>query len=304
MNERITPTMVSSTVLHNLDAAFAKLNHSSEELSSGKTIAKPSDNPVGTNKALGLQSALEGLSSYGSNVKEAIAWENTATSALSSIGSIVQKLRSLTLEAANGVNNQSNLESIAGEVEQLTESVKMDANARFGDIYIFSGTMTETPPYKEGAEDTYQGNEGQIARAVAPNSSVQIGASASSLLGNGTAAADGKLLDVMRTIAQHMREGTPEAVEELRNTDLKGIETNEHALIAAEAHIGTTTQQLQVAESRIEELRISTLEALSNVQDTNVAQVSIEYSGQQAAYEAALRSGASIVQMSLLEFLK
>lgn len=304
MNERITSTMVSASVLHSVNEAFANLNHSSEELSSGRTITKPSDNPLGTNKALGLQSSLEGLSTYSQNVKEAISWENTATSALSSMGGIVQKVRSLTLEAANGVMNQSNLESLAGEVEGLTESVKLDANARFGNSYILSGTMTETAPYNEGAVDTYQGNEGSITRTIAPGVSVQLGVSAASLLGNGEAAADGKLLDVLRTIAKNMREGTPAAIEELRSTDLKGIEANEQALIAAEAHIGTVTAQLHAAESTLEEMHITTAEALSNVQDTNVAQVSIEYTSQQAAYEAALRSGASIVQMSLLEFLK
>ncbi len=44
--------------------------------------------------------------------------------------------------------------------------------------------------------------------------------------------------------------------------------------------------------------------ALSNTLDTNVAQVSIAYANEQAAYEAALRAGASIVQESLLNFLQ
>jgi flagellar hook-associated protein 3 FlgL len=48
---------------------------------------------------------------------------------------------------------------------------------------------------------------------------------------------------------------------------------------------------------------VTTTTQLSNVQDTDFAQVAMEYSNQQAAYEAALRAGASIVQQSLLEFL-
>ena len=59
-----------------------------------------------------------------------------------------------------------------------------------------------------------------------------------------------------------------------------------------------------VRESRIEELTTSTTEALGNTQDANYAQVATEYTSDQVAYEAALKAGGSIVQMSLLEFLK
>jgi flagellin-like hook-associated protein FlgL len=55
--------------------------------------------------------------------------------------------------------------------------------------------------------------------------------------------------------------------------------------------------------SRIEDLRDTTTTQLSSVQDANIAQVSLEYSNEQAAYTAALRAGSSIIQESLLEFL-
>jgi flagellar hook-associated protein 3 FlgL len=304
MSERITPAMISGTVLRNLNDSFAALDRSSEELSSGKSILKPSDNPVGTGRAIGLQSALDGLSAYAGNVKDAISWQNTATTALGSIGNVVQRVRELVLQGVSGVDNKSDLESLAGEVEQLTESVKQEANVRYGDAYVLSGTMTETAPYSPGAEDTYHGNEGSVARAIAPGSNVQIGNSAATLLGNGPASGDGKLLDVLRTIASQMREGTPEAIEALRSAGLEGLEASAHTLVSMQTHIGSMVAQLQAAEGTLEELRITTTQMLSNIQDANIAQTTIEYSSQQAAYEAALRAGASIVQLSLLQFLK
>ena len=60
---------------------------------------------------------------------------------------------------------------------------------------------------------------------------------------------------------------------------------------------------MKLAVTRIEDLTVTTTEQLSNVQDTNFAQVAMEYSNQQAGYQAALRAGASIVQQSLLDFL-
>jgi flagellar hook-associated protein 3 FlgL len=304
MTDRITPSMVTNTALRNLNRSFTSLNRSSEELSSGKSIQQPSDNPLGAGRTLDLESQLEGLTSYAGNVSEGIARGNTVTAALNSISEVVHRVRALVVQSGNGVLNQSDLNNLAQEVEGLTETVKQDANVRFGDEYLLSGTQTETAPYSPGAEDAYHGNEGSILRSIAPGTTVGVGGSAGSLLGEGQASGDGKLLDVMRTIAAQMREGTPEALESLRGATLSGLAANEHALTAMQAHSATVVDQLHAAESSIEEMRTSTSEMLTKVDGVNVAQTSIEYTGQQAAYEAALRASATIVQLSLMEFLK
>lgn len=301
---RITPQMVTSATVRNVNNAFAALERRSNELSSGKSILEPSDNPYGTGKAIDLQSTLDGLSNYKTNVDEAISWEHTSSSALSSIGQVIQKARELTLQATSGVNGKSDLENLATEVEQLTESAKQDANVQYAGQYVLSGTLTGTAPYAAGAEDAYHGNEGSITRTIAPGMSIQINQPASTLLGGGEAAKDGKLLDTLRTIAKNMREGTPAALEALDGEDLKNIDANFETLMQMQAQAGGAIDQLQMAENRIEELTTSTTEALSNTQDANYAQVATEYTSDQVAYEAALKSGANIVQMSLLEFLK
>ena len=125
----------------------------------------------------------------------------------------------------------------------------------------------------------------------------------STLLGNGKAAKDGKLLDTLRTIAKHLREGTPEAREALATTDLKTLDGNIETLTGLQATAGSAIDQLQTALSRIEDLQTSITKALSNTEDATSPKTSIAYSNEQAAYQAALRAGANIVQESLLNFL-
>lgn len=304
MSLRITPQTVTTATMREINSAFDALQRRSSELSSGRSILEPSDNPYGTGKAIDLQSALDGLSSYKTNVQEAIAWESTASSALGSIGDVIQRAREIVLQATSGVNGQSDLETLATEVEQLTESAKQDSNVQYAGQYVLSGTLTETAPYAAGAEDAYHGNEGGISRTIAAGMTIQINQTAQTLLGNGAEAADGKLLDTLRTVAKHMREATPAALEMLDGEDLKSLDANFSTLLQMQGQAGSTINQLQMAENRIEELRTSTSEALSNTQDANLAQVATEYSSDQAGYEAALKAGASIIQMSLLDFLK
>ncbi|HTA32584.1 MAG TPA: flagellar hook-associated protein FlgL [Solirubrobacteraceae bacterium] len=304
MSERITPAMVTSATLNDLNASLGSLTRTTDELSSGKKILEPSDNPYGASQVIDLQSQLEGLSSYESNAQDGISWENTASTAMSSMGQAAQRVRELLVQGANGTYNQSDLETMALQVEQLTESVKQDANTEYAGQYLFSGTATTTAPYEQGAEDEYQGNSESVSRAVGPGATVTVTTNISTLLGNGEASKDGKLLDTLRTIAKNLRAGTVEAREALGTTDLQNLDGNLETLTQLQATAGSATDQLQTALSRNEDLQGSISQALSNTDDTNVAAVSVEYANEQAAYEAALRAAASIVQESLLNFLQ
>ena len=83
MSERITPAMVTSATLNDLSSSLASLQRTTDELSSGRTILEPSDNPFGASRVIDLQSQLDGLSSYESNAQDGISWENAASSAMS-----------------------------------------------------------------------------------------------------------------------------------------------------------------------------------------------------------------------------
>ena len=213
-------------------------------------------------------------------------------------------MRELLIEASNGTLNEGDLHNIGTEVGQLTEAIKQDANTQYAGQYIFSGTATTTAPYKTGAEDEFQGNTESVMRAIAPGSTVNVGMNLSGVLGNGSEAEDGKLLDVLGKISKNLQEATPESRAELGSSDLKGLEGNIESLTQLEAVTGSTTDQLNTAATRIETLTASLTQALSNTQSANIAEVSIAYNSEQAAYSAALRAGANIIQESLLNFLQ
>ena len=220
MSQRITTNMITNSTLHDVNSSLAAMIRSESELASGKSIQQPSDNPYGASHAIGLQSTLDGLSSFGSSVQDGTSWLNTTSSAMSSMNNVVERVRELVVQASNGVNNQTDLNNIANEVDQLTETVKQDANTQYGGQYVFSGTATNVAPYQQGAGDEYQGNTGTIARAIAPNASVNVNTDISSLLGNGSEPGDGKLLDVLRTVAVNLRGGTPADLAALNSTEI------------------------------------------------------------------------------------
>jgi flagellar hook-associated protein 3 FlgL len=304
MIDRITDGMLTGSTLNDINSALAKLDRSSSEISSGKQILEPSDNPYGTSRSLDLQSELDGLDSYAKSAQDGISWTETASGAVSGINEALQRVRELLISAGSASNSQEDLSNMATEVNQLIESVKQAANTQYAGQYLFAGTLTSTQPYAYGESDEYHGNTETLSRSIGPGATIPISTDLSSVLGNGTGAADGKTLDVLRTIVKNLTEGTAEGRAALTSTDLKALDANIEGLAEVQAETGSTTDRLQGATAQIEDLQSSVSSVLSNTLDANVAEATIAYSTEQAAYEAALKASAAIIQESLLNFLK
>jgi flagellar hook-associated protein 3 FlgL len=90
----------------------------------------------------------------------------------------------------------------------------------------------------------------------------------------------------------------------LRTTDLKALTTALDELSKIRATVGATTNRLETADARLQEVEESTTKLLSDVEDADMAKTMVEFSMQQSVYQSALQSGANIVQASLLDFLR
>jgi flagellar hook-associated protein 3 FlgL len=282
-----------------------RLSKTQERLSSGKQITRASDDPYGTSRALTLSGDIAGTQQYQRNVSEATAWEDVTDSALSKITDAVNRARELAIQGASDASGQSARTAAAAEIDQLIASVKQEANASYGDRYVFSGTKTDVQPYNvQSASDAYSGNTGVVAREIGPGVSVTVNVLGSDILGQGQAAGDGKLLNVLRDISDHLKSGTVADMNTLRTTDLKGLDTNLDLISQTRATVGATTNRLESADSRLQDVEGSITKLLSDVEDADMAKTAVDYSMQQSVYQSALHAGANIVQQSLLDFLR
>ncbi|HVO54340.1 MAG TPA: flagellar hook-associated protein FlgL [Solirubrobacterales bacterium] len=304
MSTRITQGMAQRSVLRDLNLADSNLALTQRRLSSGKQLTRPSDDPFAVNRAISLRDELEGTRQYRKNVNEGIGWTTATEAALSRVADVLQRARELLVDGGNDSNGPVAREAIATEIDALTESLKQEANATYEGRHVFAGTATETAPYALGPIDSYAGDSGSVARVIGVGVSVNVNVSAQGLLGEGQGAADNKLLDVMRDMAEDLRAGTPAAAEALRNTDLARLDTNIDELSRVRAVVGATQNRLTSASTRLDELEESGLDLLSKTEDADMAETMVHYSTQHAAYEAALKAGAGIVQVSLLDFLR
>jgi flagellar hook-associated protein 3 FlgL len=301
--ERITTLMTSRATIVDLNAAMNKLQQTQGQLASTKRITKPSDDPYGASLAVQLNGQLDGLDGYTKAVSDGTAWAQTTDTTLMSMTNIVQRVRELTVEGANGTYSSSDLANAAAEIDQLVDSLKQAANTQYNGQYIFSGTAN-TAPYGPGAAgDAYQGNSAQVTRQIGPGAmnNIAINTDISGVMGQGLGGpGDNGLLSTFETIANNMRAGNHAAL----SSNLSGLDNNIASLTTLSASVGAVEQRLTLAGSRIQDLQLSTNQNLSNDQDLDMAQGAIDFSTEQAAYTAALQASAKIVQQSLLNYLQ
>ncbi len=298
---RITELMTTQQVLGDINQAQSAMDTTQQELSSGLTISQPSDNPYGASLADSLNDSLSQLTGYNDAITDGTAWTTAAGTSLTNIQDSLQRVQELVVEASNGTQSASDLADIGDEVTQLTSAIVSEANAQYNGQYIFSGTATQTAPYTS-ASDVYQGGTGSVTRAIGPNTSVAVNTNISQLLGSGASSGDGKLLDTLSSISSDLASG-PSGVADLSSSQIGNLQNSLNTLEQMQATVGTTQDQLTLASSRIQSMQTSDSAALSNDEDTNMATAMTTFSNQQAAFTAALRAGADIVQNTLMDFL-
>jgi flagellar hook-associated protein 3 FlgL len=303
MSMRVTTLMSSRATLRDLNEGYARLNRLQGQMASGKQITRPSDDPYGASRALSLRGEIGGLDQYQRNVDDGTGWLNTSDTALGQMSDVLARVRELLVNGGTDTAGPSARAALADEIDQLTESVKQEADVQYGGRAVFSGTATDTPPYALGGADAYAGDAGTITRAIGPGVEIPINTDVRQLLGDGQAARDDKLLHTLRDISDHLRGGTTADANALRGTDLQRLDANLDVLNGVRADVGARTNRLAIASSRLSGLNLNATKLLSDVEDADMAQTITEYTTQQAAYNAALRAGANIVQTSLLDFL-
>jgi flagellar hook-associated protein 3 FlgL len=304
VSTRITTQMISRSVLADLNDVSNRLAKTQQRMTSGKQITRASDDPYGASRALTLRGELGATQQYQRNVSEASAWQDVTDSALSTITDVLHRAQQLTVQGASDGAGPAARVAGAQEIDQLIESVKQAANASYGGRFVFAGTATNVRPYVVGGSDTYAGDTGVVAREIGPGVSVQVNVLGSAVIGSGQGAADGKLLNVLRDISQHLKSGTVVDANTLRTTDLKGLATSLDTLSTIRATVGATTNRLASATGRLQQVEESTTKLLSDVEDADMAKTYTDFSMQQTVYQSALKAGANIVQQSLLDFLR
>ncbi|MGO4530754.1 flagellar hook-associated protein FlgL [Paenibacillus sp. 2TAF8] len=305
---RITNNMLSSQLLLNLNRNAQQMNNTQLQSATGRKINKPSDDPVGITYSLRYRAELSSNEQYQKNVDSATSWLDFNDTVMDQAGSIIQRLRELTVQASTGTNPQSAMDSVKEEVMQLKEQLIDVANSKLNGKYIFNGETYDIKPYQftkdaDGVSDTTDvasviTDTGKINFIVGESVQLPINVTGNEVFGNETE--DDNLFVVLNNIIDALKNGDQKEL----SGQLGTIDSRMDKMLAIRSEIGAKTNRIDLMMGRLDDLGVNLTDLQAKVEDADYAELIMKSKIQENIYNASLSAGAKIISPSLVDFLR
>ena len=146
----INTTNKLAKATHSLDTTYKRL-------SSGYRINSAKDDAAGLQISNRLTSQINGLKQGNRNANDGIALAQTAEGALDEVHTMLQRIRTLSVQSANGTNTTADRASIQGEVDQLCSEInRIACKTTFGGSEILSGKTDKAGTLLVGGKVAFQ----------------------------------------------------------------------------------------------------------------------------------------------------
>jgi len=293
---RMTQRMMSDRALLGMQTGLDRLGKVQEQLTTGKIINRPSDDPTGATSAMRIRTSVAAQKQFARNANDAIAWLNQIDATFSSMTSQVRRARDVALQGANdGAMGPQAREALATEVDQLREGLITTANATYLGRPVFGGVTGGSAAYD--TDGTWIGVTGDgVVRTVADGVKIRVDVEGPAAFGP-----DGdSLFDHLESLSTALRAGDTAGV----TSAIDDLTSDSARITDVQSSIGARSNRVEQAQKAAGDAELSLTSSLSEIENTDLAKATVDLQLQEVAYQAALAATARVMQPSLLDFLR
>ncbi|WP_181347262.1 flagellar hook-associated protein FlgL [Thalassobacillus sp. CUG 92003] len=290
---RVTQGMLSNNMLRNISNSYERMGKQMEQLSTGKKISRPSDDPIVAMKGMNYRSQVNEIEQYKRNIGEVHNWMDNSDDSLDKATKAMQRLRELTVQASNDSYEEGQRENIAEEVDQLREHMEDIANTKVNNKYIFNGTNTNGKPVDLENGD-YPTNSEDVSIEVSDGISIKANV-------NGADVFTEDMFNDMEAFSNALKDG--QSGEELDDY-VTTFDNHTEKIINERAGLGARMNRVELIEDRLGSQEITANRVLSDNEDVDMEKVITELKTQESVHRAALGAGSRIIQPTLMDFLR
>jgi flagellar hook-associated protein 3 FlgL len=297
---RVNPNY-SNDMVTLMDQSQQAENDAAQQLSTGRRVNQPSDNPAAEAAMIGENSRAASVDQYTANSDSLTNVLNTANSTLNSVTNLLQRAVSLGVEGANGVMNQSDLNSIAEEVSGIQSQMLSLANTSYAGQYLFAGTATGSAPYVADSvipnQIDYVGNSQQTKVQIGTGLSVTANLPGSSIFSQPNA----NVFDGLQSLITALQSGDSSSIataEVAVNNSLDAVNT-------AQVFYGGTVNELTNNESFLSQEKLNITTYQNTLVSADVATAATDATASETALNATVAAASQVYQqVNLLDYLK
>lgn len=292
---RITENSQYRDALANLEQTAGTVAKYQGQVSTGKRLNAPSDDPQAAGTDVGVHAELATIDRYTSAGQTATAGLTVIDSALSDMINQITAAKVAAQSAAGDPVTDSQRQAAVGTLQSVKQAILSDLNTTFQGVYVFSGTNSTTAPYTISGTtvSAYQGNSTVMSVDVGSQTSVAVTLDGQSIA-QGSASADVfSQIDSLITAVQ--------------NGDNAGITAGMVALgdafnraVQAQTAVGASLNRLETQSSRLQTTSTAAQSQVSSLEDADLAKAIVELQKAQTAQQSAIGAIATTAQRRTL----
>ncbi len=284
--------------LADINRASEQLALRQREVSSGRRIHLPSDNPSAMSTAMGERSEMSVFDQFTQTTDSV---DSRLTVADSVFTDVINRLTNAQTRAAGGrstVVTQTQRDALAGEIRGAASAILTAVNTSYRGMYLFSGGQALTPPYAPGPPISgYQGDGNVQSVDVARDRSVKVSFDGSAIL-QGAAPAD--VFQTLEALATAVQTGNMAGIDQ----GLVDVGAAFDRLTNAQTQVGIELARLPEDRARLVTQKQAADSRRAAVEDANLAESISGLTQADAAHRAALGALANTGRLSLMDYLK
>jgi flagellar hook-associated protein 3 FlgL len=303
---RVSNQMMTRSLLANLQFTTERMAKLQDQISTGKKILRPSDDPGGIRQIASIKSALNDVTQYTANANEASSLLQMTESGLTEINDLLQATRTSALEGATGTCSDQERAALAKVVEQNMQSLVRSANSDRSGRFLFGGYNTNGTPFTldltASPPVTYTGDSGVSTFQIGRSSYVDVNLAGDEVFNLNSTATPGTpdIFDTLNQLKNALQSGDTTAIQDC----VTQLDTHSARVLNLRAAVGARQQGLALAKDRLASTDISLKDILSKTEDTDMAEAAVNLQSQQNIYQATAAAAGLITQHTLLDYLR
>lgn len=302
---RITNSQIVATMHGSMNRNSEELAKLMQQMSSGKRMLAPSDDPIASVRVLRLQREEASLTQFRSNITNVSSSLSTQEVNLMSISDSMLQVRDLLLWAANS-NTREDLAAMAGELGNLEQTIASFINVRDEEgRYLFSGTLTDKPALTfDTLTDTYlaTGNDKHRQAAVANGVLVDENVTAQEIFGGSM-----DMLNQLHALVASLKSptlvaGDPAVLQQIRDT-LGELDGSQSQLLGSVTQLGGRQNTLTLISDSNAEVSLVNQKIDGELSRLDYAAAAIDLNNYQLSLQATQKTYLKIHELSLFGLL-
>ena len=310
---RVTSNSFSDSLVNHLQKLTRRQATLQTQISSGQRVQDASEDPLAAQQILTLRDDAVATAQYQRNIENHQESAKITASALQSLQKVLDRAQEIAF-SADDLDSPEALKSLGVEVGELIKQAVGIANTSHRGSYIFSGTKGNTPAATATSDAAgkvesveFGGNSAQAVSEVAPDVLIasritaQNGSESGELGLFSDPRAGTDLFQHLISLRDQLLSGDAKAVAAETRDALKKDEDNVLYHIAGNGALQSRLETM-LKLNKTEKTAIET--DLSQNADIDMSDAIVRLSQQQTAYQATLQSAGTVMNMSLLSFLR